>query len=105
MTSHGDGDNDERIRARLDTDDATANAVKSIIESLGRILGLRSLRVSVVPAEPVAPDETLADLESAIVNLGHKKAQARRIAKAVRAEAGPDASFDDLIRAALRHRA
>jgi Holliday junction DNA helicase RuvA len=53
-------------------------------------------------AAPPAPDETRADLLSALVNLGYQRQGAEKAVDAAIAALGPGARFEDTLRDALR---
>jgi Holliday junction DNA helicase RuvA len=64
--------------------------------------GGATLSPKAAAAAPASLDRALEDVVSALANLGCNRKEAQQAAEAARAELGPSAAFEELIKAALR---
>jgi Holliday junction DNA helicase RuvA len=78
-------------------------AERLVLELREKVAQAGLTQTAAPPAGPEAPpDRTLDDAVSALVNLGCNRKEAIKAAEAARAELGPAAEFEKLIKAALR---
>jgi Holliday junction DNA helicase RuvA len=75
---------------------------KKLAERLVLEAGGATLSPKAAAAAPASLDRALEDVVSALANLGCNRKEAQQAAEAARAELGPSAAFEELIKAALR---
>jgi Holliday junction DNA helicase RuvA len=73
------------------------------VDALSAEVGLDGATTDVAAPGIVSPDDSARDQTlSALVNLGYPKAQAERLVASASEDAGPGASIETLVRAALK---